>query len=424
MPALRGRWDSAKPTILVTDAGLGSAITIIRCLGRQGWRVIAADSDARSLGFLSRYAHERFVYPAPEGASQAFVEALKGAARAYQADLIIPVTDAAILPLAQARDEFAGVSQLALPDTRALEVVLDKRQTLALAERLHVPTPQTCLVASVQEAVAAAQRLRWPVVLKPPASRRYEPGQAIQSFTVSYAADLSQLTAQMRRLEGHGAVLLQEFYPGEGQGVELLLHQGRPLLAFQHRRLREVPVTGGASAFREGIPLDPVLYRFAVDLMAALEWTGLAMVEFKLGAAGPKLMEINGRVWGSLPLAVLSGVDFPARLVELCLFGPPQTAGLPIGKYKTGVRSRNLDLEILWIASVLRGKRRYAGVPWPGRHQGLVALLQLVHPAYKFDLLARDDPRPGVAELAKIARKLCMKLHSASAADAVAAATA
>ena len=48
-----------QPTILVTDTGRGSAISIIRSLGRKGWRVIAADSDPRSLGFQSRYAHEQ-----------------------------------------------------------------------------------------------------------------------------------------------------------------------------------------------------------------------------------------------------------------------------------------------------------------------------------------------------------------------------
>ena len=41
-------------TVLVTDAGRGSAISIIRALGRSKWRVIAADSDVKSLGFRSR----------------------------------------------------------------------------------------------------------------------------------------------------------------------------------------------------------------------------------------------------------------------------------------------------------------------------------------------------------------------------------
>ena len=50
------------------------------------------------------------------------------------------------------------------------------------------------------------------------------------------------------------------------------------------------------------------------------------MVEFKVGPEGAHLMEINGRIWGSLPLAVRAGMDFPARLADLFLDGPPPGA--------------------------------------------------------------------------------------------------
>ena len=41
----------------------------------------------------------------------------------------------------------------------------------------------------------------------------------------------------------------------------------------QHRRLREIPIHGGASALRESVPLDPLLYDYAVKLLEALDWT-------------------------------------------------------------------------------------------------------------------------------------------------------
>ena len=69
----------SQPTILVTDASRGSAISIIRSLGRRGWRVIAADSDPKSLGFRSRFVQGTVVYPKPESAPQALVAALREA---------------------------------------------------------------------------------------------------------------------------------------------------------------------------------------------------------------------------------------------------------------------------------------------------------------------------------------------------------
>ena len=123
-------------------------------------------------------------------------------------------------------------------------------------------------------------------------------------------------------------------------------------------------------------------------------------------------MEVNGRVWGSLPLAVKSGMDFPARLAELYLSGPPDSGAFD-ATYSIGVRARNLELEVIWIGSVLSGRRRYPFLPAPRRREALGAALALLDPRVKYDILSLDDPGPGLAELAKIARKLPRKLRRA-----------
>lgn len=407
----RNKQESSK--VLVTDANRGSTISIIRSLGRKGCYVIAGDSVPDSLGFCSRYAQEHLVYPAPETAASDFVEMLWRTARNQAIDLIIPVTDAAILPLAKARSRFKEVCALALPENQALEMVTNKAKTVELAKQLQVPTPRTCLVSTAQQACEAGDVLGWPLVLKPQVSRLYRDQTTVEAFEVCYANTPGELAEQMRRFENRCQVLLQEYCSGTGYGVEILLYQGQPLAAFQHKRLREVPINGGASAFRESVPLDPELYGYSTRLLKALNWTGLAMVEFKVGPDGPKLMEINGRVWGSLPLAVHSGMDFPSYLVALYLDDSLPTSGAPITTYATGIRAHNLELEMLWIGSILRGKQRYPFLKLPGRYQGAIALLDLLNPMYKFDILSLEDPRPGLAEIPKIVRKFSRKLKAA-----------
>ena len=404
---------SLKPgVILVTDAGLGSAITLIRSLGRRGWRVVAADADPDSLGFRSRYASSCLVYPSPATSPAEFVQVLCAYVSEQNVKLVIPVTDSAILPLAEQRERFIGI-QLAIPEPDALQTVTDKMQTLELAQRVGVPIPQTCLVYTSQEALEAVKQFSWPVVLKPMRSRVYRQAAGIEAFTVTYADGAGLLKEKMQLFEGRCPVLLQEYYAGVGQGVELLMNHGRPLAAFQHRRLREIPIHGGASAFRESVAVDPQLYAYATVLLAELNWTGLAMVEFKVGEAGPKLMEINGRVWGSIPLAVYSGIDFPALLADLYLSPFDENGKYVLKEYATGIRARNLDLDMLWILSVLRGKQRYPFFDIPPRSQALKALAQLFHPKYRFDMQTWDDPQPGLAELPKIFRKLGRKIWSA-----------
>lgn len=401
-------------TVLVTDAGRGSAISIIRSLGQRGMRIVAADADPRSPGFASRYAATSVIYPPPARNPDGAVEALHEAVVRYCVDLVIPVTDDVILPLARARARFDGLCALALPSDGALALAGDKLATLELARELGVPTPRTALVSTVDEALDAAGALGWPVVLKPQSSRVVDDHVGIESFGVGYAADPVGLVREMSPFVGRCAVLLQEYGSGDAYGVELLLMEGRPLAAFQHRRIHEVPLTGGASSLRESVPLSAALYRHSVRLLAAMGWTGLAMVEFKVGEDGPRLMEINGRIWGSLPLAVKSGVDFPARLAELYLGEGPRTNGRPAIDYRVGVRSRNLELEVVWIGSTLRGNRRYPFLPVPPRRAGFGAAARLLWPRDGFDILSGDDPRPGLAELRKIATKVSRKLGATS----------
>jgi predicted ATP-grasp superfamily ATP-dependent carboligase len=405
---------TSSPRVLVTDAGRSSAIAIIRSLGRRGWHVIAADASRRSPGFSSRYTAERLVHPSAAEAPEEVVDLLLDTARSRGVDLVVPVTDELVLPLSAARDRFAGVATLAIAAPDALAKVGDKGATLELARTLDVPTPKSALVATASEALHEATALDWPLVLKPQVSRLYHEGGAVDAFEVVYAGSADELARAMEAFEGRCPVLLQEYCAGEGHGVELLLADGRPLRAFQHRRLREVPITGGASSFRESVALDPDLYAHATRLLGHLRWTGLAMVEFKVGPEGPRLMEVNGRIWGSLPLAVKAGMDFPAGMAELYLHGPPP-ADRPVDtEYRVGVRSRNLSLDVVWIASALRRRRRYPFVAQPRRRDALAAAASLLRPGDGFDVLVRDDIRPGLAELATLATKLRTKVGHAA----------
>ena len=100
-----------------------------------------------------------------------------------------------------------------------------------------------------------------------------------------------------------GGLLLQEFIPGHGEGIFLLAHRGRSLIRFAHRRLREKPPTGGVSVVSESIAIDPELLAQSERLLEELNWTGVAMIEFRRAPNGrATLMEIN-------PIYVLKAGD-------------------------------------------------------------------------------------------------------------------
>jgi hypothetical protein len=128
-------------------------------------------------------------------------------------------------------------------------------------------------------------------------------------------------------------------------------------------------------------------------LLAALDWRGPAMVEFKRDERTGRhyLMEINGRFWGSLQLAIDSGVDFPALLVGLAL-------GEPIGavsSYRVGVRSRWWWGEVDHLLARFRGQ---ADVPGLGPRRRALARLLWPDSRSRNEVLRSDDPWPFALE--------------------------
>ena len=404
-------------TVLVTDAERGAALAIVRSLGRGGHRVVTTSPSERCLGARSRYSNAHAVLPDPRFRANEFVDRLLDLVEEHGVDLVIPVLDRSVHPLAAARARFQDRCILAVPEAEALRAVTDKHATLLLAEELGIAVPRGFLVpASERSGIEeAARELGWPVVVKPCVSETYDPEHGTsRKARVSYAAHAEELAHRLDDAEG--SVLVQEFVPGKGVGVELLCENGQARAAFQHVRLAEVPVTGGASAWREGAELEPELLQTSLALARALRWTGLMMVEFKCTADRSVLMEVNGRPWGSLPLACASGMDFPLRWANLLLDHTSENLDPTLDTdYRIGRRTYNPELMLPWFVNVLLGRRRVADVPTPSRSALIPAFLALLDPRQRSDHFAWDDLRPVGTSLALVLSKLGRKGLSRSA---------
>ena len=212
--------------------------------------------------------------------------------------------------------------------------------------------------------------------------------------------DLAQALSEMLSL---GPVAAQEFFRGRGVGVELLLAEGEPLLEFQHIRLHEPP-RGGAGTYRQSVALMPELRDAAVALLQPMRYTGVAMVEFKVNTETGEwvFIEVNGRFWGSLPLAVAAGADFPMALFQLLVEGRREFCR----SYKVGLRSRNWRNDRWWFISNLRSRRSDPSLlTIPLWKIGLEAISGVVTLKERSDTFALDDPLPAVAELRFMARR-------------------
>jgi predicted ATP-grasp superfamily ATP-dependent carboligase len=319
--------------ILVLDADMTPALTVVRSLARLGLHVDIASHIDKPVAGYSRHARLRLRYPDPMQDPQAFIDWLNTHAAANTYELVIPVTERTAVPLLRYRDR-VNTARIALPANDSLEIALNKAKTVDLARQLGIPVPGSTLVAQAATLDHIKDTLAYPVVIKPARSMG-SANQGIVQLGVDYAFNEPEFMAKTGHALRFGSVILQEYFGGQGVGIELIADHGKIAYAFQHLRLHEVPLTGGGSSFRKSVAIEPELLDAAQKLMAALNWHGVAMVEFKWKPKTRdfRLMEINGRFWGSLPLAVSAGADFPAMLYELLMQGriaprPPAQLGI------------------------------------------------------------------------------------------------
>jgi protein-tyrosine-phosphatase/predicted ATP-grasp superfamily ATP-dependent carboligase len=384
--------------VLVLDADQASALAVVRSLARRGLRVHVASAHATALARHSRHTAARWEYPDPLVDAQGFVAWLESHLRDHAYDMVVPVTERTVVPLAHERARF-GPHLIAVADAAAIDQVIDKQRTAELAVRLGVRVPRAESVEDTQAAVAAAHRIGFPIVVKPARSVGHDGGRRVQ-LTVSYAFNERELSGQVESALRYGPVLLQEHFPGDGIGIELIASQGETRYLFQHRRLHEVPLTGGGSSLRISEAPDPVLAGAATALMRALRWHGVAMVEFKRNPATGdyRLIEVNGRFWGSLPLAVAAGADFPAMLHQLMTTG--DVGSWPAAR--AGTVARQLARDIDWIEQVLRRQAPTRLVRIPPLREVLRDTLLVFSPRHHFDVQSWSDPWPGLVDAWRI----------------------
>lgn len=391
-----------RPAVLL-GAGPRVVLTIARSLRRRGIPVIVALTSAGD-----RWAPSRAVSRVVRlgDAPDARADALEALVRESGASWVAPCSDTALVLLCACHERIARHAHVAAPPPEVLREILDKTRTLERARAAGLPVPREIPIGG-REALAALPALPFPLVAKP----ADKGGRALHPFKVRHFATRDELVAAFAGEARFGdGLLFQEFVPGDGVGVEVLMHDGEALACFQHRRLRELPASGGVAVTAVSEPVDPVLGEHAVRLLRALRWQGVAMVEFRhdrrTGQAA--LMEVNGRFWGSLALPVQTGYDFPYWQWQL---DHGQRPAVPPG-YPAGVRMRwgtgdLLRLHDLFIDDATPGAVRRRAVA-----EFVADFRPGVHPA----LWSWTDPLPAMVEAGQAVRRVARRLGVATAA--------
>lgn len=391
--------------ILVLDGNQNQAVACVRSLAAQEHDVWVGESQSWSKAGWSRYCSGTFRYASAEHNNEKFLTDVASEAKKEPGTLVLPMTEATTALISENRELFSQAgARLVLPNHGDLVRAFDKRHTTELAQSLGITVPKTSSATSVEELTAIANKVRFPVVLKPRTSHEQsEQGAVYATGRPRYARDAKEALAAFTQMVEHcSAVLVQEFVEGTGTGYFALMNHGELRAEFAHRRIRDLHPTGSGSVLRESILPAPHIREISLAMLKALNWHGVAMIEFRLREDGvPVFLEVNGRFWHSLALACYAGVDFPALLVRMAEFGDVQ----PPHGYKVGVRCRWLVGDFRHMLEVLKGRPQ----GFPGKFQRrLPTLLEELTPKPDtfHDNFVWNDPLPELGDWIRLIQQV------------------
>ena len=391
----------------VTDGDQRPALAIVRSLGRRGISVLVGEERPTSLASSSRYCSRHVTYPSPYRHPEAFEQFMLGLVARERVDVVIPVTDVTTHSIALNQDTLGRHSALATPPFDAFDLVADKHALLQRAARCGIAVPRTHVVDGIAGLKDLVDHVEYPAVVKPIRSR-IRTDRGWRAASVHYAgseSDLWNLYQETDYLTSYPS-LIQERISGPGVGTFVLFDHGRLLAASAHRRLREKPPSGGVSVLRESVPVDPIVRDQAIRLLGPLGWHGVAMLEYKQDrrTGTPYLMEVNGRFWGSLQLAVDAGVDFPYLAWQLALGHRPEIAP----SYRVGVKSRWLLGDLDHLLTRLGTRDRDLQLPdlASSKLRTLIDFFKFAGPDLHYEVINREDLRPFFYECRQWVRAL------------------
>jgi predicted ATP-grasp superfamily ATP-dependent carboligase len=383
-------------------------LAIVRELGTRGVAVHGIAWSAGALGLASRYLHRGLIRA--KGEEALIQQLIELSANELGDACLFAIAENDITLLNRHRDRLAGYRMMFADEAR-MNRVINKEQTYAAASKAGLRVPQTRQIASMVQAEVASRELRFPVVLKwanPYDVTRSLSAAGLPLEKAHYCYTREELLNYLRPYEAVGVYpMVQEYCAGYGLGQFVLMKDRQAHYLFQHQRVHEWPPEGGFSSLCVSVGLDQhhKLMQQSIALLQELDWEGIAMVEYRHDPATGEsaLMEINGRFWGSLPLAWHAGAPFPWLTYQL--FGMGKALQPP--PYRAGIRCRFMAPETKRLLRVLFQPQRIAdkSIRFKRLPTLMGYLIDFIRPGTRYFVFAWRDPAPFFKDIRGMGRE-------------------
>jgi carbamoyl-phosphate synthase large subunit len=292
--------------ILVTGTGGPSGYSFLQALQDEPVECFSADIDPLSPGLYLVPPDRRLLLP--RGDDPGFADAVLELCERHDLRLVVPTVDSELLPLADRRDDFEAIgASVLVGSSEALRLCLDKWLLMQRCEGL-VPIPRS----APYDLDFDVADWELPILAKP------------RQGSGSRGVRVIEAPGDLDGVERDGSLLIQAHLPGTEYSLDTMLGADGEVRAVVPRA--RLKVDSGIAITSRTVH-DPELERIGGDAARAVGLTGVANVQVKDDPEGtPRLIEINPRFPGTMPLTIASGVDMPVLLVREAL-GTPLAPG-------------------------------------------------------------------------------------------------
>jgi D-aspartate ligase len=377
----RDRGRNGDVTVAVFDAELPPGVAFARAAHAAGARVLAFSPFRFAAGRYSRSVHS-FHHRDSGPDEDAFAEWLADTLDREAIDHVAPTSDSVVYALAEVQERTGR--RLLLPSIDAVRDCLFKVRFSEAMARTGLLTPPTATPTNVGEALAAAEEIGYPVVLKPRShvkighhrGVRVDDPEQLRNHFVPFDVSPS-------RHDPHLALpLVQRYLPSENSAVISVtgfLDADGTATAVDHcLKLGQWPPRFGVGCLFEALPTQSFTAR-SLDAAAAVLGRGPFELEVLLDTRTGETwaLDLNARGFGQMALSIDRGNDLPALwYADATGTAAPQVATRSTTYWRQGVHHRLSRLH-----SRLTGRPRTARPR--GRSVGAV--------------FRHDDPMPGIA---------------------------
>ncbi len=304
--------------LIVEQGWSRGALAATRALAHAGWHVGVASAAADGLAARSRACARRHRI-APLHPVDSFVDSVAAAVKQGGYDVVFGAGEAEVLALSAARERLLPAVFPHAPHA-TVRRALDKGELTRAAGAAGIAVPDTVDPQSLPDEIT-------PVVVKARSHANPDlpdsPPRIDTNVVIGRTAARDRVAA-IRAVGGHPEV--QVFHPGVLVAYAAVRADDRVVARCLQRAARIWPPDAGASCRAVTMAPSGPLVEASDALLSHLDWFGLAELQFLVDVDGTaRLIDLNGRFYGSLSLAVAAGANLPAIWADAAVGATPAT---------------------------------------------------------------------------------------------------